>query len=386
MPQASTQSDRNAPFLGLLDLIIVEDPTIFLFDGALPRVHAQHIWTWMVRDVAPDLITPATDAAALDAMMPQLMSRLRDVLEASKKSAEENRRLRTQVGGEETYERLPMTINALRQRALLEKARGFGRATNATNDEAALGAALQAMPLQDAAGMALLMQATVGQVANPNKLVGAVVRLTGGPSEGAISRAGLAPVIDAILAHAQNQLFHLTPSGTFADMDMTCRALDRFHRLVRSVNGFVEINRSGRWAQVLAGLTKAVSSRLEPRLREIIPDLNQAMRRRESGDRVDSDRMFATINGLYLLTAVREARDSLALNALFEQTWTHVGEALEVHINRNLDLIKANPADATAGERLEAAIKMAELRFNQEYADVLRRARDAAMRRTAQAS
>ena len=386
MPQASTQSDRNAPFLGLLDLIIVEDPTIFLFDGALPRVHAQHIWTWMVRDVAPDLITPPTDAAALDAMMPQLMSRLRDVLEASKKSAEENRRLRTQVGGEETYERLPMTINALRQRALLEKARGFGRATNATNDEAALGAALQAMPLQDAAGMALLMQATVGQVANPNKLVGAVVRLAGGPSEGAISRAGLAPVIDAILAHAQNQLFHLTPSGTFADMDMTCRALDRFHRLVRLVNGFVEINRSGRWAQVLAGLTKAVSSRLEPRLREIIPDLNQAMRRRESGDRVDSDRMFATINGLYLLTAVREARDSLALNALFEQTWTHVGEALEVHINRNLDLIKANPADATAGERLEAAIKMAELRFNQEYADVLRRARDAAMRRTAQAS
>jgi len=386
MSQASTQSDRNAPFLGLLDLIIVEDPTIFLFDGALPRVHAQHIWTWMVRDVAPDLITPATDAAALDAMMPQLMSRLRDVLEASKKSAEENRRLRTQVGGEETYERLPMTINALRQRALLEKARGFGRATNATNDEAALGAALQAMPLQDAAGMALLMQATVGQVANPNKLVGAVVRLAGGPSEGAISRAGLAPVIDAILAHAQNQLFHLTPSGTFADMDMTCRALDRFHRLVRLVNGFVEINRSGRWAQVLAGLTKAVSSRLEPRLREIIPDLNQAMRRRESGDRVDSDRMFATINGLYLLTAVREARDSLALNALFEQTWTHVGEALEVHINRNLDLIKANPADATAGERLEAAIKMAELRFNQEYADVLRRARDAAMRRTAQAS
>ena len=43
----------------------------------------------------------------------------------------------------------------------------------------------------------------------------------------------------------------------------------------------------------------------------------------------------------------------------------------------------ADPASVgMSAERLEAGIKMAELRFNQEYADVLRRARDAAGRRT----
>jgi hypothetical protein len=35
-------------------------------------------------------------------------------------------------------------------------------------------------------------------------------------------------------------------------------------------------------------------------------------------------------------------------------------------------------------ERLEAGIKMAEIRYNAEYADILRRARDNAGRRTAQ--
>ena len=387
---ARIQKVKGTPFLGLLDPIIVEDPAEYLFDGALPREHAEHIWTWMVRDVAPDMIategdTPTT-AEALEAMMPALMARLRDVLEVSKDSYEDGRRLRMQIGGEGSYERLPMTLNALRQRTLLEKARAFGRATNATSDEAALMAALQAMPLQDHAATALLMQAAMGQVANPSKLMAAAVRIAGGASEGAVSRAGFAPLVDALLAHAQNQLFHLTPTGAFADIDLTCRALDRFHKLVRALNGYVEINRTGRWAQVLAGLTKAVSGRVEPRLREIMPDLNQAMRRRESNDRIDSDRMLAAISGIYLLATVRECRDSLALNAAFEQTWNQVGQALEVHLNRNLEAIKANAADTVSAERLEAGLKMAELRFNQDYADVMRRARDAAVRRTPAAS
>lgn len=387
---ARIQKVKGTPFLGLLDPIIVEDPAEYLFDGALPREHAEHIWTWMVRDVAPDMIategdTPTT-AEALEAMMPALMARLRDVLEVSKDSYEDGRRLRMQIGGEGSYERLPMTLNALRQRTLLEKARAFGRATNATSDEAALMAALQAMPLQDHAATALLMQAAMGQVANPSKLMAAAVRIAGGASEGAVSRAGFAPLVDALLAHAQNQLFHLTPTGAFADIDLTCRALDRFHKLVRALNGYVEINRTGRWAQVLAGLTKAVSGRVEPRLREIMPDLNQAMRRRESNDRIDSDRMLAAISGIYLLATVRECRDSLALNAAFEQTWNQVGQALEVHLNRNLEAIKANAGDTVSAERLEAGLKMAELRFNQDYADVMRRARDAAVRRTPAAS
>ena len=97
--------------------------------------------------------------------------------------------------------------------------------------------------------------------------------------------------------------------------------------------------------------------------------------------RLDGDQLLAALTGLYLLATVRDCRDSLALNALFDQTWTQVGQALETHVQRNLELFRQNPADRVTGERRDAAIKLAELRFNSESADVLRRARDGAERR-----
>lgn len=66
---------------------------------------------------------------------------------------------------------------------------------------------------------------------------------------------------------------------------------------------------------------------------------------------------------------------------MFDQVWSQTGQALEIHIERLLQQIRQNPSDSIASARLDAALKMAEIRFNQEYADVLRRAKDTAARR-----
>jgi hypothetical protein len=385
---ASMLQQPSQPFFGIIDSILVNDPVEFPFDGAVGRDDAKAIWTWVVRDLAPDLIDPEASEAdpavleALEALIPDLLSRARDALAAAASSRELERRMIAQLGGESAWERLPIVLNALKCRALLEKAQAFGRATNSIPEEAALAMAMQSMPLQDQAIAALLMQAAVGHVANPGRLVAATVRLAGAPSDIAISRAGFGPLIDALLAHAQSQLPALSPMGAFGDVDLLCRAVDRFHRLMRAVN-FVELGRLNHWAVVVSALTKTVSERLEPRLREVSPDVNKALRRpREGADRLDSDDLLSALNGVYLLATVRDCRDSLALNALFEQTWTQVGQALEMHLQRNLDILRENPADANTTARLEAGIKMAELRYGAEYADILRRARDTAERRT----
>ncbi|HEY0919041.1 hypothetical protein [Devosia sp.] len=389
-PAGAAAAARNGkPFLGLIDSNLVNDPVDYEFDGAVARSHAFAAWTWMVRDVAPDLIDlevggddPAA-VQALDAVLPELLTRARTALAEAGGSREAERRLMVQLGGEEVFARLPMVLQALRSRALLDKAQSFGRALNGLTDDAALVAALQSMPLQDHATTALLMQAAVGQVTNPTRLVAAVLRIAGAPTESAIEHAGLAPVIDAVLAHAQSQIPVLAQMGPFADVDLICQAIDRFHRLVRSVNGFVEFARNGRRAMILAALTKSVSERVEPRVRDVGPDVNKALRRaREGADRFDPDLLLSALNGVYILASVRDARDSLALNAVFDQTWAQVGEALENHIPRNLDVLRQHPDDAATQQRLDAAIKMAEVRFNADYADVLRRARDAAERRT----
>ena len=378
------------PFLGILDAVIVESPVEFEFDGAIAREHAASIWTWLVRDVAPDLIDQVAVEAgtasvdALGAAMPQILARVRHAIGEATKERLPDPRFRAQVGGEAALARLPILLAAIKNRTLLDKAAAFGRATNGITDDAAMAMALQSMPLQDASVAALLMHAAVGQVTNPSRLLVAVIRIAGSATEAAITRGGFGPLVDAILAHAQNQIPALLPAGAFADIDLTCRAVDRFHRLMRAISGYVELGRSTRWSMVVSALTKRVSELVEPKLRQVAPDVNQALRRSRDGvDRLDSDRLLAALSGVYLLAAIRDCRDSLALNALFDQAWMQTGQSLELNLTRNLDALRANPADKIATERLDAGIKMAELRFNAEYAEVLRRAMDAAGRRGA---
>ncbi|MBJ3785176.1 hypothetical protein [Devosia sediminis] len=392
-PQPARPAARGAtavrrPFCGLIDPILVNEPVLFALSGSVSVEAAQAAWTWVVRDLCPSLISADGvangnfRAADLEPLMGEVLARMKVALEKVDSDTETMRRWRAQFGRDNAREEVGVVMAALRARALLPKAQGFGKAVNTITDDTALGTALQAMPLQDPQLAALMFQAAVGQMANPSRLVATVVKLSGNASEAAITRNGFAPLIDAILGQAQNQLRHLQLTGPFADIDMVCRSLDRFHRLVRSLSGYIEFARGSRTTQVLSAITKAVSDRVEPRLKEVVTDLNQAMRRpREGADRIDNDRLLGAINGVYLLSAVRDCRDSLALNAVFDQAWSQAGQALELHIQRNLDLLRQNPADAMTGARLDAAIKMAEIRFNADYAETLKRARAAAERR-----
>lgn len=373
----------------MIEAVTVDDPATYPFPGSVLRSHAMAGWTWVYRDLCPDLINPDTildgslTAAALEPLMPQLLARIREGLLLAEEP-EAGRRLRAMLGSDEARDALPLLLNALRARPLLAKAQVFGKAINTITDDAALGVALQSMPLQDPPLASMLFHAALGHVANPTRLVTAVIKLSGNATEVTVARSGFSPVIDAIMAHAQNQLHRLQPNGAFADVDLICRSLDRFHRLVRSLTSYIEFARGSRWSTSLSGITKQVSDRIEPRLRDVVPDMNQALRRSREGviDRLDDDRVLAAINGIYLLATIRDCRDSLALNAMFDQAWSQSAQALELHLQRNLDLLRENPSDAVISARLDAGIKMAEIRFNPEYAETLRRARAAAERRS----
>ena len=69
----------------------------------------------------------------------------------------------------------------------------------------------------------------------------AAIRIANSALEPALIRWGFGPMLDAMLAHAQNQIPALSQVGTFSDMDLVCRSVDRFHRLMRAVTGYVEL-------------------------------------------------------------------------------------------------------------------------------------------------
>lgn len=373
------------PFFGVIECVVVDPPANFEFDGAILREHGNAVWTWFVRELGSEFLDPAvleTDASRqlLDTLMPELLLRARNAVAQAADNVDAGRKLRTRVGGDAVFARLPFILNALKCRHLLEKAQAFGRAANGMQEEAGLAMALQAMPLQDRNVSALLMMAAVGQVTNPSRLVTAAMRVATSATEAGLQSAGFGPLLDGIMAQAQNQIHMVSGGGAFADIDLTCRAIDRYHRLARAVNGYVELGRNSRLTTVLAALTKQMSERIEPRLRDVQGNLNMAMRRTPGNDRVDGEQMLIALNGVYLLKAVRDARDSLGVNASFDKAWQAVGQALEMHADRNLDILRQNPGDTTTAQRLTALITMAEQRFNQDYADTLRRAKEGAER------
>lgn len=386
-PYAAQGHLAGPAFAGLIDALIVQSPVEFHFPGAITSDEAEKVWVWMARDLGAGLIDlrrldgSETAHMSVELVLPELMNRARQAIAEAGNDHDRLRRLRTAVGGEEILERVPKIFSALKTRGLIEKAQGFGRAANGLTEEQALALALQSMPLKDPDLAAILFQAAVGQVAEPRRLVTAAIKVAGGASEAAMLRAGFGPLIDAILCHAQDQIHPLLQAGTFTDMDLICRAVDRFHRLMRAVTAYIELPRSSNWSRIAGVLTGRISERLDPRLRNVPSDVNLSLRARAGTDRLDADQVFVALSGMYLLAAVRDSRDSLALNAVFDDVWTQIGQALEIHVDRLLGQVKANPMDRVVAERFEAAMKMAELRFGSQFADNIRHAKDLAEKR-----
>lgn len=371
--------------------VLVDDPAKFSFQGSLPKSKMSTVIRWLTRDVAPTLVQEVCEAlrgdqtagAVLDARLPEILKSVRALEDAASTSPEDARRLKAQMGGEEIYALLPQIKTILRSRPLLAKARALGRACNALTDDDALGAALQSMPLKNTATVAVLFHTFVGEVQTVTRLVSAVIPLAGGTHETAIEHAGFAPIIDAILAHAQDQVAQISmQQGAYVDADKICTAVNRFHKLLRAVTGLVEMERGSRWSRMTVELTKLIGSCIEPRLRALSADVSQSLRKpRDGADRVDEEGLLEALNGMFLLAAVREARESVALNALFEKVWHETGQSLDILINRNLDLYKADPSDKNAARRFEMGIKMGEIRFGKEYAEVLERVFESVARR-----
>lgn len=384
-------SPAELAFLSVLEPVLMPSGAQFGFPGTVLTEHAKKFWTWVERDISPQAVAQidaavASGAPPRTAVEPEIVHLLANInseLASAAQSVEHDRRITVQIGGDEIRAVLPTILNALKYRALIEKARAFGKAANAIQDERAIGSALQSMPIKDKALAALLFQAFMGQVANPSRVIIGILPICGSAREETIANAGFGPLVEAFLAHAYAQLSHFgSQFGQFGDVDLVCRSIDRMHRLLRAITGNLELSRSDRWANIISEITKAASAKLEPRLREISADISQSLRKsRDGADRLDADRLLEGLNGLYLLSAVRDARDSLALNAVFDQLWTETGQSLEILLARNLEDFKSDPGNQIVSQRLDYGIKMSELRFGSEYAAAMRQAYDSVQRR-----
>ncbi|MCF6327093.1 MAG: hypothetical protein L3J21_07370 [Devosiaceae bacterium] len=393
MPVNSQTDDGASKVIeALLGPVLVHSPVLFASSGAIESQHALAVWTWLSRDVDSSLTEQALALISSDDQGKSLADfalRIAELIAqaqvASNVSQDAARRFQIQIGGESVFQRLSIIEVAFRNYLLIDKAVAYGRAINGVIEENSLKLALQTFPMDEPVVSALMMHAALGQIANPIRLICSVTDISNGQTQKAVTQAGFGSIISALFAHAQNQMPLFAAKNTrFSDIDLICRALERFHRLIRAVSNITQNDKSCEWSQMSASIVRQMSELIEPRLLKVDTDIRQALRKPRTGpDLVDPSLQLDALNGLYLLASVREALDSLALNSLVNKLWSEIGKALEVLIERNLDAFRVSPDSDIAAQRLNTSIKMAKIRFNPEYAGIIIRARDGATRRAA---
>ncbi|MCB1517203.1 MAG: hypothetical protein KDJ19_06260 [Hyphomicrobiaceae bacterium] len=373
----------------LLGPVLIDGPDLVHCDGAIRTEAAIEVWKWMVRDLDPQLGNYAALALRPGAPLgtdERFARLLGDLIGAQHRAAAEQldglHRLGIQLGGEQMLEVLPALQSALRNLKLVHQAAHFGKTLNAISDRHALAVTLQSLPVEDGLLTHQLALAAIGQVSNPQILGEGMIVAAGASHPARIGQAGLGPYVNAIIAHAQNQIGLLkSGGGHFTDIDLACRVIARFHRFMRALAPIVEEDRRSLWFANVARLVGHLSELLRRRIEEVDSQIRRGLRPSRIGaDSLDRDGLLDALNNMYLLHAAKDARESLALNQAIDTAWIHTGQSCETLSTRLLDRLREHPHDAITQDRIDFCAKIARVRFSEEYADVLARAKETIIR------
>jgi hypothetical protein len=196
-----------------------------------------------------------------------------------------------------------------------------------------------------------------------------------GETEQTVRKSGYGPYGDAMVVNLQQLVDTIEEqAGLFSDIDLMCRAIDRFHRIARVLHYYLDLGKSSQWNHCIEILTGRVSKVLEKRLSEVVPNVTNVLRTPAQKAQIlfTTDHVLQAYNSVYLLDAARNAKESLAVNTVVERTWNELGKSLEILLERALEDQKAAPfGDSLAIAKVDIAIKLCSIRFGAEYAQIM---------------
>lgn len=355
-----------------------------IFATAIEKKHLEKFWVWLERDGAPKLIEglkakvleePKKVERLVASAFKQLVAPLERQYQAALESTEVQRRMSIQLGGFDVYEAFPLILTAIKHYDQLRAAKELASHMKQYETEEEFSDLVEVIELPTGPAQKLWCTALVYNMAWPGKFMMGVLDHCYGETEQTVRKSGYGPYGDAMVVNLQQLVDTIEEqAGLFSDIDLMCRAIDRFHRIARVLHYYLDLGKSSQWNHCIEILTGRVSKVLEKRLSEVVPNVTNVLRTPAQKAQIlfTTDHVLQAYNSVYLLDAARNAKESLAVNTVVERTWNELGKSLEILLERALEDQKAAPfGDSLAIAKVDIAIKLCSIRFGAEYAQIM---------------
>lgn len=373
-------------------------------EGRIERAVLERVWKWLSRDViATDVQTVLEQAGnakvsgeRVDALVQALRTRAADAIAEALHNAEvsekERRRMGIELGGERGIAELRDIQKVFAaERWLLPFLQNLPEQIN----EHRLKQDYDVLRLVEKCSarfpdhVPVIAAALVERADTPSALCSFAGRLNGDDDPKAIANSQFAPFVDVVMSEAERlQILALKHRNHNPDPVAFSQALSEYHSLVRGVERDMDLSLSGKWHKQLSETKKTLSGEITRELNNAHGAIRRALqvpkRDREGKLLLDQASVDEAVRTLKVVTMVRNASETFAVNDVGKRTRQAVEQTLEI-VTRSLisDLGKAK------GQQLEAqliaadnAIMLSEVYFGADYAAQLRRSRQSAITKT----
>ncbi|MCZ4271142.1 hypothetical protein [Maritalea porphyrae] len=374
---------------------IILDGQPEMFGAGIRRSALDHFWEWAQRDLDQTEISKINDVLGgqsqpdereIERSLSKIVDIVSPIFAQNVADSEQKRRLTIQVGGVEVFDAIPTILLAFSYISYIGTGANLGRELSENEEPEAFIYALEHIDFPSNDIKSLWCQTFATGVLRPDLLAAAIAKLSYASTEEAIKKSGYGEYVDALITNAQQQIEMIEKqTGIFRDIDLTCKAIDRFHHIARGLQFHLDLSKSSKWNISLERLVKRGANALSGKFVDVLRDVKKVLGpapRGATSIMLDPADVLQAYNGLYIMAATRSARESLAVNAVVERGWKDVGTALEAMVDRIFEHFKhSTGSDAYDNAQMDIVIKFCSIRFGVEYAAILRRNRDNILRR-----
>ncbi|POF32338.1 hypothetical protein [Roseibium marinum] len=398
-PQRQNQIQRM--FFSPLEDFLINETLMIRQEARIHRGMLNRVWKWLGRDVMPDdfqtVLEQAGNAAVSGERVAALVQALRtrsvdavgEALHRSENSDTERRRMGIELGGERGIAELRDIQKIFSaERWLVPFLQNIPERIN----EQRLKRDTDVLRLVDKCSyrfpdhVPVIAAALVDRSDAPAALCSFAGRLVGDDDPKAIENSQFAPFVDVVMSEAERlQILALDHCKHNPDPVAFSQALLEYHALVRGVERDMDLSHSGKWHKRLAESKRTISNVVTTELNTAHGAVRRALqvpKFDQNGKlQINQEAIDDAVRTLRVVTMVRNASETFAVNEVGKRTRQAVEQTLEIVTRSQIsDLGKAR------GQQLQAhlaaadvAIMLSEIYFGSDYANQLRRSRQAAV-------